>query len=66
MRFPRKLRLDSLIQQVRVTVNRVELETGGAMLGALKVLGYVVVLLMVVAGLFAFYMSVTHWSGIGV
>lgn len=36
------------------------------MLGALKVLGYVVVLLMVVAGLFAFYMSVTHWSGIGV
>lgn len=34
--------------------------------GSLKALGYAVVALMAGAALFAFYMSVTHWSGIGV
>jgi hypothetical protein len=34
--------------------------------GSLKALGYVVVALMAGAALFAFYMSVTHWSGSGV
>lgn len=34
--------------------------------GPLKVLSYVVVLLMVVAVLYVAYISMTHWSGIGV
>jgi hypothetical protein len=34
--------------------------------GSLKLLSYVIVLLMAVAVLYAAYISVTYWSGIGV
>ena len=34
--------------------------------GPLKVFGYVVVLLMAVAMLYAAYISITYWSGIAV
>lgn len=36
------------------------------LVGPLKVLGYVVVLLMAVAMLYAAYISITYWSGIAV
>ncbi|MFC4159165.1 hypothetical protein [Chitinimonas lacunae] len=35
-------------------------------LGALKTLSYLIVLLMAVAVIYAAYMSVTYWAGIGV
>jgi hypothetical protein len=35
-------------------------------LQSLKLFGYVVVLLMVVAGLYAAFISVKYWTGIGV
>jgi hypothetical protein len=36
------------------------------LVGPLKVFGYVVVLLMAVAMLYAAYISITYWSGIAV
>jgi hypothetical protein len=52
---------------LRDTVNGTSTSNnGGAMHGSLKAVGYAVVALMAGAALFAFYMSVTHWAGIGV
>ena len=34
--------------------------------GPLKLLSYVIVLLMAVAALYAYYISLTYWSGISV
>lgn len=40
--------------------------TEAHVLGALKVLSYLIVLLMAIAVIYAAYMSVTYWTGIGV
>jgi hypothetical protein len=34
--------------------------------GPLKLLSYIIVLLMAMAAVYALYMSVTYWTGIGV
>ena len=52
--------------------NRLEPQTGHEqegrcpVHGPLKLLGYIIVLLMIVAALYSVYMAVTYWSGIAV
>jgi hypothetical protein len=46
--------------------NRRRIMTANAMYTSLKVVGYVVVLSMIGSLAFAAYISLTHWTGIGV